>query len=129
MTDDAISHRSRNLSTTKSDRSCYADDSTSGKYKSSKLGPPTSTCIKVLLAETWKDNVDPVDWLMSEKLDGVRCFWTGSTMYSRNANRFFFPPFFTKNWPKSQLDGELFIGRGEFSKTLSAVKKHVPIDS
>lgn len=38
-----------------------------------------------------------------------------------------FPNFFTKNWPKSQLDGELFIGRGRFSETLSAVKKGVPV--
>jgi DNA ligase-1 len=66
---------------------------------------------------------------MSEKLDGVRCFWTGTAMYSRNGNRFFPPKWFTKNWPKSQLDGELFIGRGQFSKTISAVKKGSPIDS
>lgn len=49
-------------------------------------------------------------------------------MFSRNGNRFFPPKFFTKNWPNSQLDGELFIGRGRFSETLSAVKKHSPID-
>ena len=50
-------------------------------------------------------------------------------MYSRNGNKFHFPNFFTKNWPKSQLDGEIFIGRGKFSETLSAVKKNVPIAS
>jgi DNA ligase-1 len=50
-------------------------------------------------------------------------------MYSRNANKFNFPNFFTKNWPKSQLDGELFIGRGKFSQTLSAVKKNIPVAS
>jgi DNA ligase-1 len=66
---------------------------------------------------------------MSEKLDGVRCFWTGTAMYSRNGNRFYPPKFFVQNWPKSQLDGELFIGRGQFSKTISAVKKNNPIDS
>ena len=42
---------------------------------------------------------------MSEKLDGVRCLWTGNEMYSRNSNKFNFPNFFTKNWPNSQLDG------------------------
>jgi DNA ligase-1 len=66
---------------------------------------------------------------MSEKLDGVRCFWTGTAMYSRNGNRFYPPKWFVQNWPKSQLDGELFIGRGQFSKTISAVKKNNPIDS
>lgn len=49
-------------------------------------------------------------------------------MYSRNGNRFNFPKFFTKGWPKSQLDGELFVDRGKFSQTLSAVRKNVPID-
>ena len=27
---------------------------------------------KVLLAETWSEDVDPTGWWMSEKLDGVR---------------------------------------------------------
>ena len=27
------------------------------------------------------------------------------------------------------MDGELFIDRGQFSKTISAIKKNVPIDS
>jgi DNA ligase 1 len=80
-----------------------------------RLGPPTDSCIKCLLAENYKDGVDPTDWIMSEKLDGVRCLWTGTEMYSRNGNKFNFPNFFTRNWPKSQLDGELFVGRGRFS--------------
>ena len=105
MTDDAISHRSRNVSECKSDRSYKDDGKSQQKYLPSKLGSPISACIKVLLAETWSDDVDPTNWIMSEKLDGVRMFWTGSTMYSRNGNRFFFPKFFTKNWPNSQLDG------------------------
>jgi len=27
---------------------------------------------RVLLAETWSEDVDPTGWWMSEKLDGVR---------------------------------------------------------
>lgn len=116
MTDDAMSHRSRNTSQAKSDRSADSDaDNNSYMSTHTKLGSPTSACIKVLLAETYKEDLDPTGWIMSEKLDGVRCFWTGSVMYSRNGNRFFFPKFFTRNWPNSQLDGELFIGRGKFS--------------
>lgn len=128
MTDDAISHRSRNNSTAKSDRS-YGGDDEDNSYLPSKLGNPTSGCISVLLAETWDNDIDPKGWIMSEKLDGVRCFWTGTAMYSRNGNRFNFPKFFTRGWPKSQMDGELFIDRGKFSQTLSAVRKNVPIDS
>lgn len=31
-----------------------------------------SDAAKVLLAETWSEDVDPTGWWMSEKLDGVR---------------------------------------------------------
>jgi len=32
----------------------------------------SSDASKVLLAETWSEDVDPTGWWMSEKLDGVR---------------------------------------------------------
>lgn len=59
---------------------------------------------------------------MSEKMDGLRGFWTGSTLYSRNNNKFWAPKFFTKNWPKCQLDGELWTKRNDFAKAVSIVK-------
>ena len=34
-----------------------------------------------------------------------------------------------RNWPKAQLDGELFIGRGKFSHTISSVKRLKPVNS
>jgi len=35
--------------------------------------------MSLMLAETIeKVGQDPQGWLMSEKLDGVRCFWNGS---------------------------------------------------
>ncbi len=49
-------------------------------------------------------------------------------MWSRNGLRFFSPHWFTQNWPKCQLDGELWIKRNEFQRTVSVVKKHSPID-
>lgn len=38
-------------------------------------------------------------WFMSEKLDGIRCFWNGKNLYSRNGNIFHCPEWFTENWP------------------------------
>jgi ATP-dependent DNA ligase len=29
----------------------------------------------VMLAETWGEEVDPINWWISEKLDGVRAYW------------------------------------------------------
>lgn len=55
------------------------------------LGPPSFECIKLLLADNYDMKMNPLGWLMSEKLDGVRCFWTGSCMYSRNGNKYNFP--------------------------------------
>lgn len=42
----------------------------------------------VLLANTWKSDVDPTGWWISEKLDGVRAFWCGKQgkFFSRLGN-------------------------------------------
>jgi DNA ligase-1 len=63
------------------------------------------------------------DWWMSEKLDGVRAYWSGSKFYSRQGNEFIAPKWFTKDLPREPLDGELWCGRGLFQKTLSIIKK------
>ena len=40
--------------------------------------------IEVMLAHNYDPNKhEPKGWLMSEKLDGVRCYWDGSAMYTR----------------------------------------------
>lgn len=78
---------------------------------------------QVMLAQKWSDKVDPTGWWMSEKLDGVRAYWSGSNFYSRQGNQFIAPAWFTKDLPKEPLDGELWCGRGLFQKTLSIIKK------
>lgn len=77
----------------------------------------------VMLAEkyTGDENID--GWIMSEKLDGVRCIWNGKTMKTRNNNTFYPPKFFIENFPDEILDGELFLERGKFEKTVSIVRK------
>lgn len=69
-------------------------------------------------------------WLMSEKLDGVRAIWDGARLLSRHGNQFFAPAWFLAQLPAGvSLDGELFIGRGRFQSTVSAVRKKSPVDS
>lgn len=77
----------------------------------------------VLLAKSWEGQ-DPTGWWMSEKLDGVRAIWDGkSCLWSRQRNSFPAPKWFTDMLPKNTwLDGELWIARGEFQKTVSVVK-------
>lgn len=48
--------------------------------------------IDVMLAQSYKpERDDPSGWLMSEKMDGVRCYWNGSTMYTRNGKILYAP--------------------------------------
>jgi len=72
----------------------------------------------VLLAKSWTPDTDPAGWWMSEKLDGVRAYWDGSQFWSRLGGTFF-----TRNLPKTPLDGELWMGRGRFQDTVGIVKQ------
>ena len=76
-----------------------------------------------MLAQTWNEEIDPKGYFLSEKLDGMRMIWTGSKMYSRNGNPINFPKFFVEGWPKSYLDGELWLERDQFSKLVSITKR------
>lgn len=55
---------------------------------------------------------NPTEWLVSEKLDGVRALWDGSTLLSRNGIVFVPPQAFLDALPRGLpwvLDGELYI--------------------
>ena len=82
----------------------------------------------VLLAHTWDKEADLTGWWMSEKLDGVRCWWTGEKFLSREGNEYRAPAWFTKDLPKTLLDGELWMGRKMFQQTVSIVRMGNPRD-
>lgn len=82
----------------------------------------------VLLAQEYKADVDVQQYLVSEKFDGVRAIWDGKTFYTRRGNEINAPAWFTKDLPKTTLDGELWLGRGQFDALSGAVRKDVPID-
>lgn len=63
------------------------------------------------------------EFVMSEKLDGVRALWNGKQLLTRNGRVIKAPACFTKHFPPFALDGELWIGRGEFEKALVLVQK------
>ncbi len=82
-----------------------------------KAAPP------LLLAETWDNETDLTGWWMSEKLDGVRAYWDGSQFLSRQGNRYHAPDWFTAGLPKEPLDGELWLGRKKFQRTVSIARR------
>jgi len=80
----------------------------------------------VMLAHRWDQKVDIKGWWMSEKLDGVRGYWTGKEMISRSGKPFRIPTWFTQNFPSNPLDGELWIGRRQFSKLVGIIHRKLP---
>ncbi|MGE0535185.1 MAG: DNA ligase [Pirellulales bacterium] len=77
----------------------------------------------LLLAQNWSGDVDLADWWLSEKLDGVRAYWDGRRFLSRQGNRFHAPNWFVQGFPSQPLDGELWIGRRRFQRTVSIVRR------
>lgn len=59
---------------------------------------------------------------MSEKLDGVRGFWTGKELISRQGNSLLPPDYFISNFPPFPIDGELFSERGKFDEISGIVR-------
>ncbi|MBO1518576.1 DNA ligase [Oceanisphaera pacifica] len=66
---------------------------------------------------------------VSEKLDGVRAYWNGQQLVSRSGHYFSAPAWFTDGFPDTPLDGELWIGRGQFEAVSAAVRRYQPIKS
>jgi len=77
-----------------------------------------------LLAQAWENDIDLTDWWMSEKLDGVRAWWDGRQFLSRQGNVYHAPEWFIAALPNVPLDGELWLDRKAFQRTVSIVRRH-----
>ncbi|KAE8226596.1 hypothetical protein CF319_g821 [Tilletia indica] len=81
--------------------------------------------VNLMLAETYMmdGKVDPTGWWMSEKLDGVRAYWDGSSMWSRASNCYEAPESFKAKLPNDMnLDGELWMQRDAFDETSGLIR-------
>ena len=78
----------------------------------------------VRLSEFKDQNVS--GWLASEKLDGVRAYWDGRNLLSRNGKILAVPEGWSAHFPSFPLDGELYTARGEFEKIQSIVMDKTP---
>ena len=83
----------------------------------------------LVLAKVYTEPVDLADYWVSEKLDGVRAYWDGQHLVSRQGNRFAAPIWFTADFPKVPLDGELWMGRGTFDALSGTVRQLTPDDT
>ena len=71
---------------------------------------------------------DLSEYWVSEKLDGVRAYWDGEKLISRQGNTYHAPVWFTEKFPTRPLDGELWIGRNQFEALMRIVRDQVPTD-
>ena len=78
--------------------------------------------MKPMLLREWH-YADPTGWLVSEKFDGIRAVWDGSTLRTREGNVVPCPAWFTASLPPTPLDGELWTRRGDLNGMLSIFAK------
>ncbi len=64
------------------------------------------------------------NWLVSEKFDGIRAYWNGKQLLTRSGYPIHTPPTFTQGWPEQHLEGELWIGYGQFSQLAALIQRH-----
>jgi DNA ligase-1 len=84
----------------------------------------------VMLAQPYRAGAfQPAVHWVSEKYDGVRGYWDGERLLTRNGHPIRVPAWFTSGWPKRAMDGELWAGRGRFTAAASAVAAEVPDDA
>jgi len=92
----------------------------------SLLVVPPSGAAEPMLPGVYTEQVDVSGWLMSEKLDGVRGYWDGKRLLSKNGNVFHAPAKFIAGLPPFPVEGEIWGGRGKFEQTVAIVKRQEP---
>ncbi len=90
---------------------------------------PKAAAPALMLPKVWQAASSPAGFLVSEKFDGVRAFWDGSRLRFRSGLPIAAPDWFTAGLPKVALDGELWLGRGQFDRLSGIVRSAVPRDA
>lgn len=81
-----------------------------------------------ILAERYTPDIDPESYWVSEKVDGVRAVWDGSTLRFRSGRPMVAPGWFVAGLPATPLDGELWMGRRSFDRLSGLVRREAPDD-
>lgn len=63
-------------------------------------------------------------WLVSEKYDGIRAYWNGHQLLTRNGYPINIPESVTADWPDEHLEGELWIGYRQFDVLSALIRSH-----
>lgn len=84
---------------------------------------------EILLANVYRNEIDPAPYLVSEKLDGVRAIWDGKSLKTRSGRVINAPAWFVDALPAMALDGELWIARQRFDEVSGIVRRELPLDA
>ncbi|WP_421869016.1 DNA ligase [Motiliproteus sp.] len=82
----------------------------------------------LMLASLYHPETAPDAFWISEKFDGVRAYWDGKQLLSRQGYPIRAPAWFTKDFPSTPLDGELWIGPGQFEAVSAAARRFQPLE-
>jgi DNA ligase-1 len=82
-----------------------------------------------MLARDWQSGLNPAQFLVSEKFDGVRAYWDGHALRFKSGRPIAAPAWFIANLPNTPLDGELWLGRRSFDRLSGVVRKNEPVDA
>lgn len=80
----------------------------------------------ILLAHVYQQGIAVEQYLVSEKLDGIRAIWDGQQLWTRQGHPIHVPAWFVQGFPHQALDGELWIARGQFELLSSTVRQSIP---
>ncbi|GGP83348.1 DNA ligase [Shewanella ulleungensis] len=78
---------------------------------------------EIQLASHYAPDLAVTDYLVSEKLDGVRGYWTGKQMLTKSGRIVNLPTNFTQGFPEYPIDGELWLGREQFEQISALVRR------
>ncbi|GLQ70646.1 DNA ligase [Vibrio penaeicida] len=83
----------------------------------------------LLLANEYSSEINLDEYWVSEKLDGIRAVWDGTSLYTRKGTKIHAPAWFTEGLPSLKMEGELWAGRGKFHVVQQTVMDKTPFDT
>ncbi len=81
-----------------------------------------------MLPQSYTEEDSVAGWWVSEKLDGVRGYWDGRLLWSKQGKLLQPHPAFVAGLPEFALEGEIWGGRGSFERTAAVVQQPLAED-
>jgi len=80
----------------------------------------------LLLASEYSQDIPLQGYWVCEKYDGIRAYWNGQQLISRNGLIISLPATLRQQLPSIPIEGELWLGRGQFGALQSLIQQQNP---